>query len=176
MLRSFNTVLPLSAGDPIRPPRWIIVILIWCKSNMLSLSVVPADLQLRKRTALEAPKKFVYLFLRLPRGRLPNGLFSSQQQTWMHYWCGYVFIYFWFILVNWLSQGCTFLIGEQLQRCAVYLLHCFCHVFFLFLWISALKNVEELCLFWTGSQWMTPFFHLDFSQPSHGILQGSLVN
>lgn len=70
----------------------IIVILIWCKSNMLSLPVIPADTQLCRGRALLDPKKFVYLTSFTVTGECLNGLFSSQHQAWKHYWCGYVFI------------------------------------------------------------------------------------
>lgn len=70
----------------------IIVILIWCKSNMLSLPAVPADTQLHRRRALLDPKKFVYFSSFAAAGECLNGLFYSQQQTLRHYWWGYVFI------------------------------------------------------------------------------------
>lgn len=72
--------------------RSIIVILIWCKSNMLSLPAVPADTQLHRRRALLDPKKFVYLSSFTATGECLNGMFFSQQQMWKHYWWGYVFI------------------------------------------------------------------------------------
>lgn len=59
----------------------IIVILIWCKSNMLSLPVIPADTQLCRGRALLDPKKFVYLTSFTVTGECLNGLFSSQHQA-----------------------------------------------------------------------------------------------
>ncbi len=72
--------------------RSIKVILIWCKSNMASLPVIPADTQSHRRKELLDPKNFVYLSSPLLTGEWLYGLFSEQHETLKHYWCGYVLI------------------------------------------------------------------------------------